>query len=245
MAEGSWFVYRSPYEGPSGRRVRRLPDASPLAWFQRLWQTTADEERFERDADAYDWVEANLEADLGGHVYGLSSIFCTRDGIDPGTLSANRHRPLPASTWQDLQALPRRHLYVEGDPLTQIRVDEHSVRAATDDDEVDLAYYFLDDALAAASDHTAYLLLDDWRLPVTFGGDGGFHEPAGVQRLTTPPTAGQGRPTCSRSSPRTASLIRGSWSRLRFSSVSGCPSWPRTSVRRGSAPPTLVGPPRC
>src|SRR6266487_3579015 len=106
MAEGSWFVYRSPYEGPSGRRVRRL--------------------------------------------------------------------------------------HVEGDPLTQIRVDEHSVRAATADDEVDLAYYFLDDALAAASDHTAYLLLDDWRLPVTFGGDGGFHEPAGVQRLTTPPRRDRG-----------------------------------------------------
>src|SRR6266545_7590753 len=59
-----------------------------------------------------------------------------------------------------------------------------SVRAATDDDEVDLAYYFLDDALAA-SDRAAYVLLEDWRLPTALGTGGhGFDEPAGVQRLT-------------------------------------------------------------
>ncbi|SRR6266508_2272663 len=185
MAEASWFVYRSPYGGPSGRRVRRLPDTSPLAWFQRLWQMTADEESFERDVDAYDWVEANIEADLGGHVYGLSSVFCTSDNGGRASLRADRRGPLPASTWRELRELLRRHLYVEGDPREQIRVDEHSVRAATDDDEVDLAYYFLDDVLAAASDRTAFLLLEDWQLPVVPGEGGGFDEPAGVQRLTT------------------------------------------------------------
>jgi hypothetical protein len=185
MAEGSWFVYRSPYEGPWGRRVRRLADSSPLAWFQRLWQTTADEERFERDADAHDWVEANLEADLGGHVYGLSSVFCTSDNGDAASLRADRHGPLPASTWQELEEVLRRHLYVEGDSRDQIHVDEHSVRVGTDDDEVDLAYYFFDDTLAAASDQTAYLLLEDWRLPVASGEGGSFDEPVGVQRLTT------------------------------------------------------------
>jgi hypothetical protein len=191
MAEGSWFVYRSPYEGPSGRRVRRLPDASPLAWFQRMWQTTADEESFDRDTDAYDWVDANLEADLGGRVYGLNSIFCSVDDgdrtpadADRASLRADRRGSFPASSWQELEGLLRRHLYVEGDPSDQIRVDEHSVRAATDDDEVDLAYYFLDDALAA-SDQATYLMLEDWRLPTTPGTDGhAFNEPAGVQRLT-------------------------------------------------------------
>jgi hypothetical protein len=184
MTEGSWFVYRSPYEGPSGRRVRRLPDATPLAWFQRLWQTTADEERFDRDADAHDWVEANLEADLGGHVYGLSSVFSTSDNGASASLRADRRGPLPASTWQELEELLRRHLHVEGGPHDQIHVDEHSVRVGTDDDEVDLAYYFFDDTLAAASDQTAYLLLEDWRLPVALGEGGRFDEPAGVRRLT-------------------------------------------------------------
>jgi hypothetical protein len=185
MAEGTWFVYRSPYEGPSGRRVRRLPDASPLAWFQRMWQTTAGEETFVRDVDAYAWVDANLEADLGGRVYGLNSIFCSWDDEEPSPLRADRGGPLPASTWQELRDLLRRHLYVEGDHREHIRVDEHSVRAATDDDEVDLAYYFIDDALAARSDRASYPLLEDWRLPVATGTDGGaFDEPAGLQRLT-------------------------------------------------------------
>jgi hypothetical protein len=185
MAEGTWFVYRSPYEGPSGRRVRRLPDASPLAWFQRMWQTTAGEETFARDVDAYAWVDANLEADLGGRVYGLNSIFCSWDDEEPSPLRADRFGPLPASTWQELRDLLRRHLYVERDPREGIRVDEHSVRAATDDDEVDLAYYFLDDTLAARSDLTAYPLHEDWRLPVATGtGADGFHEPAGLRWMT-------------------------------------------------------------
>src|SRR6266545_947101 len=128
MAEGSWFVYRSPYEGPSGRRVRRLPDASPLAWFQRMWQTTADEESFEREADAYDWVDANLEADLGGRVYGLNSVFCTLADADPASLWADRRDPLPASTWQELEGLLRRYLYVEGDPSDQIRIGQRARR---------------------------------------------------------------------------------------------------------------------
>jgi hypothetical protein len=185
MAPGTWFVYRSPYEETSGRRVRRLPDASPLAWFQRMWQTTADEEHFARDADAYTWVDANLEADLGGWVYGLSSLFCTPDDLGPDSPWADRRGPLPASTWQELRDLLLGHLYVEGDPRERIRVDGHSVRAATDDDEVDLVYYFLDDALAARSDRASYPLLEDWRLPVAAGTGGGvFHEPGGVQRLT-------------------------------------------------------------
>jgi hypothetical protein len=116
---------------------------------------------------------------------GLNSLFCTLDEKDPG-LRADRRGPLPASNWQELRQLLRRHLYVEGDPRERIRVDEHSVRAATDDDEVDLAYYFFDDTLAAASDRSAYLLWEDWRLPVDAGPHGrGFDEPEGIQRLTT------------------------------------------------------------
>jgi hypothetical protein len=33
------FVYRSPYENPTGRYVKRLPDDSILAWFQRVWSS--------------------------------------------------------------------------------------------------------------------------------------------------------------------------------------------------------------
>lgn len=39
--KGGWFVYRSMYEGLAGKRVRRLPDATVVAWFQRMWAVAA------------------------------------------------------------------------------------------------------------------------------------------------------------------------------------------------------------
>ncbi len=64
-AQGLYFVYRTHYEGPLSKRIRRLPDRSVLAWFQRGWQATAKGEDY----------EAWIEAELGGGVYGLDSIF--------------------------------------------------------------------------------------------------------------------------------------------------------------------------
>jgi hypothetical protein len=144
MADGVWLIYRTPYEGPTGILVWRLPDRSVLEWFQRVWGATADEDYFEGESDAYWWVTEHLAAELGGDVYGLSSLFAPDRTKGPGR---DRHGPLPASTWQELGDLLDRELYVEGDPERNIRVDQHSVRAKTDDDEVDLAYFFVDDAL--------------------------------------------------------------------------------------------------
>ena len=58
---------------------------------------------------------------------------------------------------------------MEGDDDgTFIRLGEHALRVRTDDDEVDLAYYFIDeDAAAASPDRLAYLLHDTWPLPPT------------------------------------------------------------------------------
>ncbi|WP_433788531.1 hypothetical protein [Actinoplanes sp. CA-252034] len=51
----------------------------------------------------------------------------------------------------------------EGD---YIRLGEHALRVRTDDDEVDLAYYFIDDeAVAASPDRLAFLVQDTWPLP--------------------------------------------------------------------------------
>jgi len=66
-----------------------------------MWQATADEESFERDTDAYDWVDANLEADLGGRVYGLNSVFCSVDDGDRTPADVD-----PASLWADRRAPP-------------------------------------------------------------------------------------------------------------------------------------------
>lgn len=132
------FVYRSHYEGPLSRRIRPVPDNTVLAWFQRGWNCD----------DPRSWVKS----ELGGHVYGLSSIF---------TKAASRDLPVPGTT-DELRELLHRHLYVEGDE-SYIQLDDHSLRVRTNDDEVELAYFFFDDeVLAAAPDRLAYVVRDDW-----------------------------------------------------------------------------------
>lgn len=156
------FVYRSHYEGPLGKLVRRLPDATVLDWFRRGWDCD----------DPKSWVEAELGAD----VYGLSSIF----------VAAQQHGlPRPTVT-SELQELLAEHLYVEGDSL---RLDEHSLRVRTDDDEVELAYFFLADGLAeSAPDRLAYLFRS-WPLPVHVGHAGPFVGDAGLFVCDVPVTA--------------------------------------------------------
>jgi hypothetical protein len=134
------FVYRSPYHGVLGKHVRWLPDASVLDWFRRAWDEAA------ADPDAW------LRAELGADVYGLDSIF-----------DEARHGPLPKpGSMAELRKLLKKHLYVEG----KVIVDEHSVRALTDDDEVPLAYFFLDESLAERRPgRLAYHLRGEWPLP--------------------------------------------------------------------------------
>jgi hypothetical protein len=188
MADGVWFIYRTPYEGPTGVRVWRVPDGSVLGWFQRVWGVTADEDYFDSESDAYRWVSQHLSAELGGDVYGLYSLF-TPNPDRTKDARPDRHGPLPASTWQELGALLDRDLYVEGDPGCNIRVDQHSVRAKTDDDEVDLAYFFVDDALLRSRpDCGAYLIWEGWRLPPAGrGGRRGFQAPVPVRELGAVP----------------------------------------------------------
>jgi hypothetical protein len=182
MDDGCWFLYRCPYQGPPAVLVRRLADRTPLAWFQRVWAATADSARIDEEFQAHRWVDRHLAAELGADVYGLDSFFTTRSWSGP---APDRDGPLPAASWQELRDLLRRHLYVEGDPAKLIQVDEHGVRAKTDDDEADLAYFFLDDALVrAAPDRLAYLMLGDWRLPAATGlGRPGFEAPFPVRTL--------------------------------------------------------------
>ncbi|WP_326557225.1 hypothetical protein [Micromonospora sp. NBC_01796] len=140
-----YFVCRWREESPFGKRVVTVPDATALDWFRRGW---------DRD-DAYDWIGR----ELGGDVYGLNSIF-----------EEARERNLPRpETVDELRELLNEHLWVEGDDEgTFIRLGEHALRVRTDDDEVDLAYYFIDNEAAASSpDRLTYLLHDTWPLPTS------------------------------------------------------------------------------
>ena len=60
-----YFVYRSHYEGPLSKRVRKLTAPSIATWFGRRLQ------RAKREPNVID----DVERELGGSVYGLYSLF--------------------------------------------------------------------------------------------------------------------------------------------------------------------------
>ncbi|MFF5218551.1 hypothetical protein [Micromonospora sp. NPDC000442] len=151
--------------GQLSKRVRRLPDETVLSWFQRGWDCD----------DPESWVEN----ELGGDVYGFDSIF----------EAARKHVLSWAATTSELRELLREHLYVEGDE-DFIRLDDHSLRVRTDDDEVELAYFFLDDeVVATALDRLAYLL-QSWPLPGAGGESTSFVADVPVTVVTSAGTGG-------------------------------------------------------
>jgi uncharacterized protein (TIGR02996 family) len=152
-----YFVYRSHYEGPTGKYIKRFKDASVLDWFRRHWRPVADPLA----------VNKQVEKMLGCSVYGLGSLF--------EAIGERAFKP-PKNT-EELEEYLRVHLYVEG----EILFTPHAIQVLTDDDELQLAYYFFDDHfLAEHVDRAAYLLHGDWRLP-NGAGVGGF-EPAVATR---------------------------------------------------------------
>jgi len=130
-----WFVYRTHYEGPLSKRVKKLNAPSVLAWFQKAIKNGGK----------------GVEKELGGRVYGFDSLFEEEHDV-PKSVAA-------------LRDLLEEDLYSEGD----IRVDAHSVRVSTDDDEVELAYFFFDEAAAKKKDRVAWLLHDSPKLPTKIG----------------------------------------------------------------------------
>jgi hypothetical protein len=136
-----WFVYRSHYEGPLSKRVVQLDAPSLLDWFQKLCQQA-------RAAEDPNQLAKEV---LGGHVYGFSSLL---EAVKENALD-------PPKSIDELRELLDEHLYVEGEFV----LDEHSLRVATDDDEVALAYFFFDDTAAARTDRVAWLLHQEPALP--------------------------------------------------------------------------------
>jgi hypothetical protein len=117
-----------------------------------------------------------VQRELGANVYGLHTIFET--GL-----------PAPR-THAELRRMLKEHLYVEG----RLRVDRHSVRVLTDDDDVELAYFFVDDHVVASEpDRWAYLLHEDWELPLSaHPAREAFTPPVPVDVLTSAPPGGEG-----------------------------------------------------
>ena len=165
-----YFVYRSHYEGPSGKHVRVLDGDSVLGWFQSAW------ERAKAADDIGEW----LKAELGCDVYGLASIFeAARDESLP-----------PPKTDRKLKSYLEEHLYVEG----EILFDPHAIQVFTDDDEIELAYFLFDDHyLRDNPGRAAYLLHEGRELPRRAGIIPTSR--ASVRRKSDPLGMGLGLPT--------------------------------------------------
>ncbi len=143
------FIYRSHYEGPTGLHRRRFDDATLLDWFRRHWEAIPDADRaWSRAAEI-----------LGCQVYTFDHLF---------QAIAEHSLPPPRSVRAASEIL-RQHLYIN-----EIAVSPHLIQTYTDDDEIELAWYFFDDEyLRKHADRACYLLREDWKLPATIG-PGGF-----------------------------------------------------------------------
>lgn len=84
------------------------------------------------------WSEGAFHEELRGPVYGLSSLFekAAEDGV-----------PAPADE-AELVPLLERYIYAE----RGADVGPHFVHVETDDDEVDIEYFFFDDCFLAEAD---------------------------------------------------------------------------------------------
>jgi uncharacterized protein (TIGR02996 family) len=153
------FVYRSHYHGPTGLYFKRFDEPSVLDWFRGHWHGVR------HDDGAHDTAEEIL----GTHVYGFASLF---DRI------AEHSLPPPRSSGA-LQEVLEEHLYVEG----EVRCSPHLIQVLTDDDEIQLAYYFFDDDYLAKHGKRAALLLNEgWQWP-TETGEGGFRPTDKTSRI--------------------------------------------------------------
>jgi uncharacterized protein (TIGR02996 family) len=153
------FVYRSHYHGPTGLYVKRFDEPSILDWFRHRWQGVR------HDDGAHEYAEQLL----GTSVYGFASLF---DRIA-------EHSIPPPRSMRALQEVFDEHLYVEGEVL----FSPHLIQVLTDDDEIQLAYYFFDDDyLARHGKRAAFLLNEGWRLPAE-AGDGGFRPAEKTRRI--------------------------------------------------------------
>lgn len=147
------FVYRCHYEGPSEKYNKRFESDTLLAWFQQHWDalSAADDDRAHEQAEAI----------LGTFVYGFATL---------GSAITEHGLAAPASV-AELGALLEEHLYVEG----EILLTEHCLQVITDDDELQMAYFFFDNLfLRDNGERAAFLLHADWRLPLACEGEPDF-----------------------------------------------------------------------
>ena len=136
------FVYRSDYDNPSGKFVRRLKETTILEWFQKNWELGTVEIGDDQ------WLG---ERELGRRVYGFWYLF---------EQIAERKTPVPQSNKQ-LCATMHELGYPEG----FIHFEANAAEAFTDDDELDLRWFFVEAEFADKHPEKCRYLLHDGPLP--------------------------------------------------------------------------------
>lgn len=136
-----YFVCRSEYESPHGRRIIEYPDAANLVdWFRAHWITREDLIAVEPgiasepEFDPWDWQDQIYDLRVkafGGGFYGLCEFL---------TPMLDRSPPESLADVEDFVASFGGN-YSEG-TITMI---DGAIQAITDDDEIDIAWYLFDD----------------------------------------------------------------------------------------------------
>ncbi len=135
------FVYRSPYQNLTGRYIKKFPHESLLEWFQEHWDR--------REPSDEPWLSEIL---LGQNVYGFGALF---DAIEEHKI------PVP-KTNEELGAILKQHIYAEGGPAS---FSPRWLHVATDDDEWELRYNFLDDRYIEQKPEVFAFLTHEGSLP--------------------------------------------------------------------------------
>jgi uncharacterized protein (TIGR02996 family) len=142
-----YFVYRCHYMGPTEKYLKRFDhEDSVLDWIANRW------ERLRGSDDVA--VARRVEREIGRKVYSLFSIFWN-----------NPEYPDPPGHGPPTNAAQLADLFTATYHNAIVCQSEHCIQVLTDDDELDMAYYFFDDYFLAEQDErAAFLLHDDWRL---------------------------------------------------------------------------------
>jgi uncharacterized protein (TIGR02996 family) len=141
-----FFVYRSLYNSPLEKHVRRFDDDSVVAWARRVWGPVASDRAFDRGKEL-----------LGGlEVYSFGSLF----DAEREALSGPPEDMDQVAGWFG-------NMYCD-----EVLHGPHHLQVFTDDDETEMAIYLFDDHYRAANPgKTDFLLHEGWELPAG-GGDG-------------------------------------------------------------------------
>jgi hypothetical protein len=165
-----YFVFRSHYDEPSGKCLRRFADATVLDWFRNHWG----------DVDAEDVAAERITRLLGWDVDPLIELFH----------AAFRARLPAPETDEQLE----HHLQEHIDSQVKILCAPHLVTIFWLDQcrMESCSYFFDDDYLARHRQRALYLLHEGWQLPGGHSETGDFEPSEPTDEVEPPPGDGPG-----------------------------------------------------